>query len=874
MSSFGLDRFRYGKDKARIKKESPPRRGHVGSVSPDSEKENLTDTVIPETPEFKCPSGSKLGKSEDCVLLESDSDDDVFGASVLSGRLSTPPRGVIVLSDEEDSTEGATEQRLAKLQELFPHIDRKELLEVIKETSTLDGAVACCTLRFRDEEPSRKRKLSGSDADERNSQVTKKRKDSVTDDSAEEGPEPSWKDQELMVRRLQRKFPSLDKEELRDVLQEHDWLYEDTLEALRMFSEAVDSSPSDVPENTPQNNVTPRSPSPVWQRRQSGSETHSRGTRQKSRGSPPSRATTAPRGPRPDRTSATSSSALHKHPVRANKAKAKSEEKSAVPLPLEVESGSDSEGSVSSEFGGSSGQSDSDREDNVNPKLKTQILEFFQEASVDELSLITGCSVKKAQKIVELRPFKTWEDLYEAFHKGNGLSPELVWGCRMVLKEREVVLGLMSKCERISQKMVHDVTKVIERGAGAIEQPRILNSRLELKSYQLIGLNWLVMLHQNQLSGILADEMGLGKTIQAIAFLASLYQEGNAGPHLITVPSSTLVFSMKSSEEQSSFERDRIAQAKLIMKPFILRRVKSEVLKQLPEKEERVEFCPMSDRQARLYDALFRKLKGSASGEKRDLCNVMMQLRKMANHPLLHRQHYTRERLAAMSQLMLKEPTHRDADPALIQEDMGVMSDFELHCLCSQYSTLHGFQLQSDQLLDSGKFAVLTELLATLKDKGDRVVLFSQFTMMLDIVEVLLKHLTLRYLRLDGSTPMADRIGLIDEFNTDPDIFVFLLSTRAGGLGINLTSANVVILHDIDCNPYNDKQAEDRCHRVGQTRTVKVIKLVSKDSIEDCMLRVGQKKLKLEQDMTATEGGDEDSIPEDMASLLKASLGL
>lgn len=63
------------------------------------------------------------------------------------------------------------------------------------------------------------------------------------------------------------------------------------------------------------------------------------------------------------------------------------------------------------------------------------------------------------------------------------------------------------------------------------------------------------------------------------------------------------------------------------------------------------------------------------------------------------------------------------------------------------------------------------------------------------------------------------RIGLIDQFNTDEDIFLFLLSTRAGGLGINLTSANVVILHDIDCNPYNDKQAEDRCHRVGQTRS-------------------------------------------------------
>ncbi|KAG5841452.1 hypothetical protein ANANG_G00199650 [Anguilla anguilla] len=146
--------------------------------------------------------------------------------------------------------------------------------------------------------------------------------------------------------------------------------------------------------------------------------------------------------------------------------------------------------------------------------------------------------------------------------------------------------------------------------------------------------------------------------------------------------------------------------------------------------------------------------------------------------------------------------------------------------------------------------------------------------MMLDLVEVLMTHLSHRYVRLDGSVPMADRIGLIDQFNTDPDIFVFLISTRAGGLGINLTSANVVIVHDIDCNPYNDKQAEDRCHRVGQTRTVKVIKLISRDSIEDCMLRLGQKKLKLEQDMTAAEEGGEGSMPENMASLLKTSLGL
>ncbi|MFT7817869.1 SWI/SNF-related matrix-associated actin-dependent regulator of chromatin subfamily A containing DEAD/H box 1B-like [Arapaima gigas] len=1019
MSSFGLDQFCYGKDKG-TKRCSPERQRHNGAVSPDWEKESCTVTVVPETPEPKRPVGATLRRDTDCVVLDSDSDSDieVLGASMTSGRRSgTKPEGgpshgaVVVVSDEEESGSEETEQKLATLQKLFPETDRKQLLEVVKSTNTLEGAVATCTLRFKGNcsYSNRKRKQirsAGDSQGKNDDNASKKRRDSVTDDSEVEGPEPTWKNQEDMVRRLQRKFPSLDKEELRDVLQEHDWLFEDTLEALRMFSEsAEDSDLPDLLERKPDNVVMEETPTTTESLRHCKTAL-SYGDLKPSEGGSTSQTTSqtfsgqngAVSSPPP------SSSRPHKHHTVSSKAKAVERQHRSKHLP-EPDSSSDGEGSISSEFGGSSGQSDSDREDGVEAGLKAQILEFFQGASVDELSLISGCSLRKAQKIVELRPFETWENLHEAFHKGNGLSSELLWGCRMVLKEREVVLGLMTKCENISRKMMADVTQVIERGVGSMKQPDVLNNILQLKPYQLIGLNWLVMLHKNQLSGILADEMGLGKTVQAIAFLASLYQDGIDGPHLITVPSSTLdnwvrelnlwcpslkvlvyygsvedrrylrhsilnrkedfniivstynltigndsdrslfrklklhyavfdeghmlknmnslryrhlmainarhrllltgtplqnnllelmsllnfimptmfssstsqiakMFSMKSSEEQSSFERDRIAQAKLIMKPFILRRVKSEVLKQLPAKEEKVEFCPMTTKQEELYDALFKKLRGSTTGEKRDLCNVMMQLRKMANHPLLHRQYYTQEKLAAMSRLMLKEPTHRDADPTLIQEDMEVMSDFELHRLCLQYSALQGFRLSNEQVLDSGKFSLLTQLLASLKDKGDRVVLFSQFTMMLDIVEVLLKHLNYRYLRLDGSTPMADRIVLIDEFNSDPEIFVFLLSTRAGGLGINLTSANVVILHDIDCNPYNDKQAEDRCHRVGQTRPVTVIKLISKDSIEDCMLRVGQKKLKLEQDMTTSEEGDEGSMSEDMASLLKTSLGL
>jgi len=97
--------------------------------------------------------------------------------------------------------------------------------------------------------------------------------------------------------------------------------------------------------------------------------------------------------------------------------------------------------------------------------------------------------------------------------------------------------------------------------------------------------------------------------------------------------------------------------------------------------------------------------------------------------------------------------------------------------------------------------------------------------MCLDILEAFLDSLSLKYLRLDGKTPIVERQNMIDEFNRNDSIPVFLLSTRAGGMGINLTAADVCILHDLDFNPFNDLQAEDRCHRIGQKKPVTVIKV-------------------------------------------------
>lgn len=115
--------------------------------------------------------------------------------------------------------------------------------------------------------------------------------------------------------------------------------------------------------------------------------------------------------------------------------------------------------------------------------------------------------------------------------------------------------------------------------------------------------------------------------------------------------------------------------------------------------------------------------------------------------------------------------------------------------------------------MNSGKVNALKGILPEKIKNGEKVLIFSQFTKMLDILEMVMGTLGIKYLRLDGETKVMERQSMIDEFNQDESISVFLLSTKAGGFGINLTSANVVILYDLDFNPQNDRQAEDRAHR-------------------------------------------------------------
>ncbi|EJD36051.1 hypothetical protein AURDEDRAFT_117177 [Auricularia subglabra TFB-10046 SS5] len=372
------------------------------------------------------------------------------------------------------------------------------------------------------------------------------------------------------------------------------------------------------------------------------------------------------------------------------------------------------------------------------------------------------------------------------------------------------------------------------------------------------------------------------------------------------------IFKVK-NEATNMLYRERTMRAKRMMMPFVLRRRKDQVLKDLPKKTERIEWCEMTETQSEHYrDVLQRSRKmlleqaaaataaassstapsatatpqpetpqPTTSGTRaktrknRELANlemdtpptpesrataaskkpgaadlstnVLMDLRKAASHPALFRIEYDDALLKKMARACKMDEQFKDSNEAFIVEDMSVMTDSELQHFCQTHDCVAKFARPEDMFLNSGKIKALVKLLETYRETKRRVLIFSQFTQVLDILRAVLDFRDVKYLVLTGQTAVDTRLGLVDEFNQDESIEVFLLSTKAGGMGINLTAASVVILFDQDFNPHNDKQAADRAYRIGQKNDVDVIKLISKGTIEEDIMRLGETKLALDE---------------------------
>ncbi|KAK6924343.1 SNF2, N-terminal [Dillenia turbinata] len=357
----------------------------------------------------------------------------------------------------------------------------------------------------------------------------------------------------------------------------------------------------------------------------------------------------------------------------------------------------------------------------------------------------------------------------------------------------------------------------------------------KLKPYQIKGVKWLISLWQNGLNGILADQMGLGKTIQTIGFLAHLKGKGLDGPYLIIAPLSTLSnwvneisrfapmlnaiiyhgdkherneirkkhmprsigpkfpiivtsyevalfdaqkhlrhYSWKyvvvdefhddvSKEEVEEKRRVQvIAKLHAILRPFLLRRMKSDVEQMLPRKKEIILYATMTEHQRNFQNHLInrtleehlREKDFTGRGMKGKLNNLMIQLRKTCNHPDL---------------------------------------------LESAFDGSYSYPPLEQIVEQCGKFRLLDRLLTRLFDRKHKVLIFSQWTKILDIMDYYFSEKGFEVCRIDGSVKLHERQSQIKEFNDPESIYrIFLLSTRAGGLGINLTSADTCILYDSD----------------------------------------------------------------------------
>ncbi|KAJ1942028.1 DNA-dependent ATPase fun30, partial [Linderina pennispora] len=315
--------------------------------------------------------------------------------------------------------------------------------------------------------------------------------------------------------------------------------------------------------------------------------------------------------------------------------------------------------------------------------------------------------------------------------------------------------------------------------------------------------------------------------------------------------------------ELGPVEARHIEQAKTLLRPFVLRRRKVDVLGDLPKKTEHITRIDLTEAQRALYDQIMPEESegvrqqlmqlevgeesSGAAKQKQSWISTFMEMRKVADHPLLLRSHYTKKTLEKMAKQLLREPDYADANYTYVLEDMEVCSDFELHKICTTYPRMQRFKLTDSVLVDSGKVSQLKLIVDECVEKKEKLLVFSQFTSMLDVLESVLGIWQVEYCRLDGQTKVDERQAMIDEFNNTERFPVFLLSTKAGGFGINLTSANVVVIFDSGNNPSEERQAEDRAHRVGQTKDVRVYRFIANGTIDEDIWECSRSKMLMEQ---------------------------
>lgn len=295
------------------------------------------------------------------------------------------------------------------------------------------------------------------------------------------------------------------------------------------------------------------------------------------------------------------------------------------------------------------------------------------------------------------------------------------------------------------------------------------------------------------------------------------------------------------SGEGAGLDAAAVTKLHEVIRPFILRRLKEDVEKSLKPKEETIVNVELTSLQRNVYRQIYENngtllVKGPKGAQAVSLRNVVIQLRKVCNHPWLI--DGVEEQMLGIASML---PQLMDRDPTCPKNEL----------VNRALSTLEPGKYREKLIFSSGKMVLLDKLLPRLQQRGSKVIIFSQMVSMLDLIADYLNISGYSYQRLDGRHRGVVRQIAIDKFNANADCFVFLASTRAGGVGINLTAADTVIIYDSDWNPQNDVQAQARCHRIGQTKDVKIYRLVTRNTYEAEMFDRASKKLGLDRAVLA-----------------------
>ncbi|KAJ7271356.1 P-loop containing nucleoside triphosphate hydrolase protein [Mycena haematopus] len=458
-----------------------------------------------------------------------------------------------------------------------------------------------------------------------------------------------------------------------------------------------------------------------------------------------------------------------------------------------------------------------------------------------------------------------------------------------------------------SREVIHPLPETVEslrinKKYHLLQSPAVVEERPELKllPYQIDGINWLGKRWWERQSSILADDMGLGKTVQIVVLVRSIVKQFGTMPVLVVAPKSTISNWTREFEKWApeltvicyignpttrKMIRDyELTHTREDVKPHAA--LKYHVLLTSYEGIFGPDFSPVFGRhewEVVIVDEA-QRLNGTTplNNTIKDLLNLMVFLDPLkwkhadwtkADQILTEgmvqdlRQKlrpYILRRIKENSETELLVPMtllQKEGYATLLRKN-AAGSTSALHNLlmelrkCSQHPFLCGSlappfpsaEMSPENLVEtSGKFLVLRGLLRELHKRGRRVLLFSQLKIALDLLETVLHSENYKFLRLDGDTDYLERGRNIDEFNKhDSEIFIFILTTRAGGVGINLFTADTVIIFDPDFNPQLDNQAIARAYRHGQTKTCLVFVLIVKNSVEERIRHNGRKKLILD----------------------------